>query len=364
MEDRAYRILGCTVLLRTDSGALRRRFDADYALFRVAPAPRRFRLRFEARLDPAGPGPWVRLGRRGRVPLAGHPSPVPYAYHLLQEALAGALSRFLLLHAGGVARPAGGLLLAGPSGAGKTTLALRLAQQGWWLLSDDLCPVARRTGRLYPFPRSAWAAPAAGGAGGRRGPGHGQKVPVSPAGLSPPGRGRTFPLRWMFCLAPGARRGDVTWYVAGVVASAERRVVQALEALDPRVRVERLPTRFCSLRFGHPAALPLARPLQGLLQAHAPQIYNVYRVDDAAADFARAPQARPIPSHRAAFFLLRHLKNRPVGEAPGGGAGGPAGALFVELLRLLQGAACYELRAGELGQTLGLVQRLAGEGAP
>ena len=49
--------------------------------------------------------------------------------------------RLLVLHAAGVSRAGRGLLLIGPGGAGKTTLATALNTSGWGLLSDDVIPV-------------------------------------------------------------------------------------------------------------------------------------------------------------------------------------------------------------------------------
>jgi len=49
--------------------------------------------------------------------------------------------RLLVLHAAGVSRAGRGLLLIGPGGAGKTTLAAALNASGWELLSDDVIPV-------------------------------------------------------------------------------------------------------------------------------------------------------------------------------------------------------------------------------
>ena len=64
----------------------------------------------------------------------------PLAYPLDQILVWGMLSRIqgALLHAAMVVRPDGqGLLLAGRSGAGKTTLSALCADKGWTILNDD-----------------------------------------------------------------------------------------------------------------------------------------------------------------------------------------------------------------------------------
>lgn len=59
----------------------------------------------------------------------------------LGEAACVTDQRLLVLHAAGVSRAGRGLLLIGPGGAGKTTLAAALNTSGWELLSDDVVPV-------------------------------------------------------------------------------------------------------------------------------------------------------------------------------------------------------------------------------
>jgi hypothetical protein len=58
----------------------------------------------------------------------------------------------LWLHAGAVARGGGALLIVGPGGAGKSTLATALLRKGFRYLGDDVAPIDLGTGRVVPFP--------------------------------------------------------------------------------------------------------------------------------------------------------------------------------------------------------------------
>ena len=56
-------------------------------------------------------------------------------------------------HAASLTTNGTGVLFAGPSGAGKTTLTLALAQAGWRLGGDDIAPIDEETGLVTPFPK-------------------------------------------------------------------------------------------------------------------------------------------------------------------------------------------------------------------
>ena len=56
------------------------------------------------------------------------------------------------LHAGGVAHDSTAAVFPGPWGCGKSTLVMRLYEQGWTYLSDDVVPIDPHTSQALPFP--------------------------------------------------------------------------------------------------------------------------------------------------------------------------------------------------------------------
>lgn len=79
---------------------------------------------------------------------------------LVAQALpfAAVLQGLEVLHASAVAIAGGGVVLVGPSGAGKTSLALALCAAGADFLADDVLAVERRGGRLHGHPGTPVAA--------------------------------------------------------------------------------------------------------------------------------------------------------------------------------------------------------------
>lgn len=64
------------------------------------------------------------------------------------------LKHFIHLHASGLTMNRKAILLVGPSGAGKTSLALSLLLQGWEALSDEVLLIDKEYNKVWPLPRS------------------------------------------------------------------------------------------------------------------------------------------------------------------------------------------------------------------
>jgi len=76
----------------------------------------------------------------------------PHVTHGVVEQFIHARPDLIWLHAGGVMHDNTAVVFAGPWGHGKSTLVMRLHEQGWAYLSDDVVPFDPRTHLLFPFP--------------------------------------------------------------------------------------------------------------------------------------------------------------------------------------------------------------------
>lgn len=61
--------------------------------------------------------------------------------------------QYLLIHAAVVEREGRALIMAGPPGAGKSTLCAALVGRGWRLFSDEFAVISFEDGRLWPIAR-------------------------------------------------------------------------------------------------------------------------------------------------------------------------------------------------------------------
>jgi hypothetical protein len=146
------RLLDAVVEIRADdagASALLRRLWEPFDTAEEAPADAEFTIaRAGEGLTVAEPGSDVPVIRHDE--LWGLVDALRYRMLEVAEAR---LRRAVTLHAAAVALDGRLVLLAGPSGAGKTTLALALARAGWTYFGDDLAPIDRGSGEVLPFPK-------------------------------------------------------------------------------------------------------------------------------------------------------------------------------------------------------------------
>jgi len=351
MAARAYQILDVDFELESSRESFLEAFHQDYHAF-AAPGARegrRLRVRFEG-----GPGAFLEVDGV-RQDLDDHPFPERLAALAIAQLLMDRVAAFTIIHAAVVGTPAGALAVSGPSGAGKTTLALDLLASGCAFLSDDFCPVRHGTGLVHPFPRSLWVREQPGQASSnqRRG-----KVLFPLDGGAFTVATRPLPLKWLVCLDLGAETAERTTgqIRLGLRGAAGGPLLDALRGLAGTEVLQ----AGSEWLVRYPREAGLAPRIKRILDQNRDGWWNAYALSDARPDFSKEPALVPIPPHEAAFFLLRELKH----SLTGNGRTLRPGALLTHLGGLLAGVACHRLTPGPRERRLALVRGLHGPGEP
>lgn len=116
---------------------------------------------FEVRRDPARPECYV-IARDGEPlgEVTAWDDILPTLEWAIDTAAVEHLGgRYLLLHAGALARDGRGLILPAASGSGKTTLTAALLRAGFQYLGDEVAALQLATWRLVPFAKSLCVKP-------------------------------------------------------------------------------------------------------------------------------------------------------------------------------------------------------------
>jgi len=349
MTRAAYRFFDAGFVLESDSAAFAAGFDRAYAGFKLASHVPDDDARLPVYRVSLSGRPSLTIG--GETWRSADPEALElYAYNAILNAMAARVRSHFLFHAAALATPAApdgsGIILAGGSGLGKTTLAAALLGRGWAFLSDDVAAVGRADGHLYPFPRRLRVR----FPGGR--PGEKQWLDVEDVAPGSLRATASQPARCLFLLAEAARGPggtNATWYLllerleAGLLAGLRAAAgVQAVGVARgepyPALRVELAPD-----------AWPAVEPeIQAICRRHDVLLFEITRGPEDAPDFGVTPELIPIPPAEAARELLGHLKGGPRSALLHEEFGGSATRLYLALTELAAGMACYRLRVGRL----------------
>jgi hypothetical protein len=331
MEERHYRILHVGLSLVSDTPEFLELFEQNFSYFRVAEAgTEKLAVRAIFCGEPAA----LYVGSQV-LSLAGVEKPYAYVYHTLINSLCGRWHDFLVLHAGVVVQQGQAVVLAGPPAVGKTTMVERLLAHGCRFFSDDFCPIERKRKLVHPFPRSLWVCRNDKSGDMTQATFHGNKTAMPVTQVATSVGGAPCPLRCIICLDPGAREArdilEVNLRPGGQAFVEEVRQIADVTLQNPR-----------------PDCWHIAYPreltgrLRSLCQQHQQHIWHAYRAYPVCRDFNREPMLTRMSGHEAALELLQHVKQEATLDD-----GSPL-PLFMELLEMVAGVACYRLTVGKL----------------
>lgn len=147
----SYNFLGISVFISSDSPHFFAYMDSMYSNFRRK-FSRNSNLTFQVFIE-SEEIPFIRINGVEKH-FDPNIDPIAQASFAVWSAIVGSMNRFYLIHSAALSYKSRGIMVIGPAGYGKTSLALRLSNMGCHILSDSFSPICRSSGRVYPFPRN------------------------------------------------------------------------------------------------------------------------------------------------------------------------------------------------------------------
>lgn len=155
-----YKIFDFSFTLSADSSRVIRLFDLVYRNFRQKSSPLPS-YSFEVFTNNGKRG-FPHLKVEGKMyPFHSFSSVESQCFKLITDEIYKKINSHVWMHGGGVAFQNKGMMVCGDSGAGKTSLILKLLSYGFKFLSDEVIPIDKKTGMMVPFPRSVSLRPEA-----------------------------------------------------------------------------------------------------------------------------------------------------------------------------------------------------------
>jgi hypothetical protein len=294
--------------------------------------------------------------------------PLPTLAHLIFTRIRS----HYLVHAGCVSRGGRGIILAGASGMGKSTLTAYLVSRGMGFLSDEVAPIARATGRVEPFPLHI---------GIRPGPGEDlvQDLPSADYSFFED-RKKLVDVR---DLAGAAAREAVPLHAVVFLTQRATAEVQTPAKFDGRILVAFLgvtgPFRdellaqtgaelvreapfepdmiVWTLRV--PAPATFISTLYAVARRHTIPIAAVEYEDLDRRDFQKRPELIPIPKSAGVLELIKKIVPQQKKALLDAEFGGSLPRFVGELTRLVRRVDFYKLSPGRLDGMIAAVEGLA-----
>jgi hypothetical protein len=352
------RILDQQVHLRTDSAPLTAWLSHLYERFCTTSTSPSLEILVNSGAEQAAPEPGI---SNAALRLTLHNLPIDQQADIVIRAIYAHVESHLLFHAGVLAFPGAdndvaGVALIGPTGHGKTTLALELVRRGWGFLSDEIAALEVSTGVLWPFPRALRPRPGTLALLGINAP----VVDGSPwfdiDQLFPDCLDNAAPLRFLYLLESDLPSTETTLWLS--VSNVNRSLLAALEQIAEvaYLQVEENGRRL-RLSGQDLNTNEVYYRIEEICREQKCRILDLSVQRTTPPTFQTVPRITTLSAADATLALLPHLQSGRRSRLWYGPWQGSPLALFRTLATRLHNVTCFRLNVGPLTATADLIEQ-------
>ncbi len=239
-----------------------------------------------------------------QVDLSDHPTPVHYAFQVIvSEIMSSLLEDFYLIHAGVVKKEDTILIFSGPPGIGKSTLVKECVNNGWTFFSDDCAPLHKRSGLIYPFPRSMWIVDSSDA----------QKTSSVRSKHAIPVHQFNQKLERnpekpeiIICLT-GEHSGNHMIHLNLSLKSSENPLIDGLRRINT-IHIQKRHHHHAEYRMSYNASDDISKTIHHLCTKHKQDLWHIYRVNPSRSCFDQQSSITKVSPHQAAATIIPEMK--------------------------------------------------------
>ncbi len=359
-----YKILDFSFLMESDSKSLLDAFENSYGRFKKNDISGKFST-FGFFTVKAEENPYVIFkGKKYNLPPSENVH--IYAVSFVMRNVIENIREYFLIHASAVERNGDAIVISGPPSHGKTSLALKLSEKGFNLLSDEYAPLCRKNGNLLPFLQAVgiedealelfWKGKYAEKDKRIRNDLRSKaKWVIDADSISHVKSDMKFGLKYFFLLKSSGTNEKEDVVEVAFLRNAETIKDKFCHIDEVTVISEGVVDGYASARFSVPKTRNVINAFDKVRHKEKEHIIYVEKIEEGNPDFSKKPSAREVSIQPLSIEIMKNMRNFTKGSELFEEFEGDYSRVIFEITALLRGVKCFTLKPGNLDDTADLL---------